>query len=432
MGNRDSQTSLGPLEGVRVTDMTHVLAGPYLTMILAALGAEVIKIERVQERERPYSPHGTLAPRLPDGPDHPYNRSPWFNEVNRGKKSVTLNLATPEGVRLLKELIGISDVVINNFNPRVMENFELTYEDVRKLNPSIIWVGISGFGNSGSKKYRNANATVTESTSGLLYLTGYGEKEPRRPATSLADFNAAFHTACMTLGALWVRRRSGRGQFIDVSMREALSGTLANALMENSRLGRVDSAKGNSHSWMVPHGCYRCQGFDAWVTISIRSDHEWERLCKLMEWPEGVTDERYNNLIGRWRHGEAINERVQEWTGQFSPETVTSLLQRAGIAAAPVHNAVSFMEDPHVKASGLYGYLTHPEEGTRLTARIPIQFSNFDITRISPAPCFAKHNEEVLKDLLGVPKDAFEQLAQHHVITDEPLETGRAKDPSRR
>ncbi len=432
MGNCGDPTPSRPLEGARVIDMTHVLAGPYLAVILAALGAEVVKIERPGDRGLPYNPNGILAPHLPGTPDRPYNRSPWFNEVNRGKKSVTLNLRTPDGMRLLRELIGISDVLIHNFNPRVMEDFRLTYEDVRELNPSMIYVGITGFGSSGSRKYRNANSTVAEATSGLLYLTGYGKGEPRRPATSLADFNAASHAACATLGALWVRRRNGQGQRVDVSMSEALSATLADALMEYSCTGRVASAAGNTHAWMVPHGCYRCQTSDTWVTVAIRSDHEWEQLCRLLDWQEGITDERYNNLIGRWRHSQAIDKRMEEWTTRFPPGEAAARLQKVGIPAAPVNDAASFIEDPHVKARRLYGKFTHPEEGTRPAARLPMQFLDFDIAAMSPAPCFGQHNEEVLEGLLGVSPDAYERLLQEQVITDEPLESGRAKDPSRR
>ena len=409
------------LEGVRVIDLTHFLAGPYAAMILGELGAEVILVEQTTHRAVPYSRFATLVPEENGESDRPYDRCPWFNAVNQCKKSLTLDIAKPKGIGILKKLIAVSDVIVVNFNPRVMENFGLTYDHVREINPSIVYTSISGYGTSGPSKYRNATASTVAASSGLMHLTGYTDGPPYLPGFSHPDFSAAVHAAYATLAALFARRRAGNGQYIEVAMQEVVTASVGEALMDYLANSRIVTRRGNAHSFMVPHGCYRCRGDDSWVTIAVAFDSEWQDLCRAMERTDLLRDQELATVLGRSRRRQEVDRLVQEWTVERTPTEVVQLLRVYGIPCASVSPTQEFLRDPHTEARSLYRERSGSGGEAQLAARIPMLLSKIPWRRDGAAPKYGEHNREVLEESLGLSIFEVNKLIEDRTITFEPF-----------
>jgi benzylsuccinate CoA-transferase BbsF subunit len=400
-----------PLAGVRVADFTWVWAGPFCTEQLAHLGADVI---RVESTERP-----CVTRQLPPFADFQpgWNRSGYFNQYNQGKRSITLNLKDPRGVEVARRLIAKSDIVVENFAADVMERRGLGYEAIRQLRPDIVMVSISGYGRTGPERGFVSYGPATVPLAGFSAVTGYAGFPPMHVGISYGDPTAGLHAAFAALAALFHRRRTGEGQYIDVSLWEASAALLPDAILHYQMTGCDPPRQGNRHPTIAPHGVFRCAGDDRWVSIVAATDDEWKSLCEAMGDPDLARDPRFATPAERKRNEDALDERISGWTRTLSPEEVTRRLQAAGVAAFPSMSNRDLAEDPHLNERGFFVDLPHPEVGPRHHAGIPWRFSRTPCAVRSPAPLLGEHTRSVLEDLLGYSPEEVDALASAGVLS---------------
>jgi crotonobetainyl-CoA:carnitine CoA-transferase CaiB-like acyl-CoA transferase len=400
-----------PLEGVRVADFSWVWAGPFCTMHLAHLGAEVIKIES--------QAHLDLTRRLPLYPpdvEPGVNRCPLFNQWSQGKKSLLLNVTKPEGLAIAKELIRQSDVVVDNFATGVMERLGLGYDDLKKIKPDLIVASISGYGHTGPQRSYMAYGPAIPPLTGLSSLTGYEGGPPQEVGLSYGDPNAGINAAVAICAALAARQRTGQGQYIDVSLWEAVAALMPEGWMDYAMNGTQPPRQGNRDPWVAPHNCFRCAGQDEWVTIACGSDEEWHSLCRVIGSPHLTTDERFRTARDRKANEEALEQLLTDWTEQRDKWEVTRTLQTAGVAAFPSMNSKDIANDPHLNERGFFARLPHPELGVRTYTGIPWLLTHSPNGVRAPAPLLGQHTDQVMHDLLGYSEDAIAKLKEAEVL----------------
>ena len=395
------------LKGVRVIEATQVWAGPWAGSVLADLGAEVIKVESEQKHDsaRFIPPYADNKPGLNRG---------GFNVINRGVKSCSINLAQPRGAQLFKELVKVSDIVLENYSPKVMTAFGLDYAALCKVRPDIIMASLSGFGGTGPDRNYMAYASTVEAVAGLNSSFGQFGGEPVYGAVYEADPIGGLYGALAVLSALCLRQKTGSGQHIDISEVEGLISTLPEVVMDYTMNGRIRPRMGNRDEWMAPHGCYPCKGEDKWVAIAVGTDQEWSRFCEVMGNPDWSRNESFSDQHKRWRHQELLNQHLADWTRNFSPYEIMHKLQSVGIAAGPSFNIEELINDPHIRERGVVVEQCHPDAGRTIVYRSPWASA---LTKDNPpAPCFAEHNKYVFSELLGMSDQDVARLAAEKVI----------------
>lgn len=383
-----------PLAGVRVADFTWVWAGPFATLQLAHLGAEVIRIE-TQQRV-------CVTRRIPpfaDGQPGP-NRSGYYNQYNQGKESISLNLKHPQALEIAKQLVAASDIVAENFAAGVMGKMGLGYEVLKQIKPDVIMIAMSGYGASGPESAYVSYGPAQVPLSGLSSLTGFPGFPPMHVGFSYGDPNGGLHGAFAALAALLHRARTGAGQFIDLSQWETSVALLGEGLLAQGMNGAPLPRQGNRDPWMAPHGLFRCQGDDRWVSIAVANEAEWQRLCAGMGRPELATDPRFATRTTRKQHEDALESAISAWTAALTAEEVTARLQAAGVAAFPALTNKELAADPHLRSRGFFVELSHPEVGTRQHAGMPWVFSDTPCQVRRPAPCLGQDTDEVLHRVL--------------------------------
>ena len=400
-----------PLEGIRVADFTWVWAGPYCTMHLAHLGAEVMKIEshaRVDITRR--------LQMTPKGMKGGLNQSGLFNQWSLGKKSLLLNFTKPEAVALAKELIKKSDVVVDNFATGVMEELGFGYEELKKIKPDIIVAAISGYGHSGPQKDYMGYGPAMAPLSGMSALTGYVDGSPQEIGLSLGDPNAGINAAVAICAALAARKRTGRGQYIDVSLWDAMTAVVGEGWMEYSMNGVELARVGNRDLWMAPHDCYRCVGEDEWVSIACGSEEEWQALCRAIGQPQLATDARFRTARDRKTNEDALDQILTEWTSPRDKWDITRTLQAAGVAAFPSMNSKDLAEDVHLNERGFFAKPPHAEVGERLHSGIPWLLTNAPNGVRSAAPLFGEHTDAIMRDVMGYTDAQIAKLKEEKVL----------------
>ena len=414
-----------PLEGIRVMDLTQVFAGPTCTRILADLGAEVIRMEAPTRMDITRN----LIHVDNDGQDLPWERTLYFAIRNAGKKEIVVDLNQPRGRELLRGVIAQCDVVAESFTPRVMRAFELDYEHLRQIKSDIIMISLSGYGQDGPYMDWSAYGMGLEPASGVSQLTGYRGGDPIRSGLSFTDPYSGFLGAGAVLAALHYRRRTGKGQYIDLSEQEAAIPLLGSALMDFAMNGRLPDRIGDRSPWAAPQGCYRCKGDafgdlsagDDWLVISIESDEEWAAFCKATGHSEWAEDDRFATVLGRHEHHDELDRLIESWTQGQDHYEAFHLLQRAGVMAAPVLNGKEAMLDPHFKERGQFDAVDHPNQGKRLVQRhLAAKFTDFEASAQGPAPTLGQHNQEVLGGLLGLSDKELAELEEQGVIATNP------------
>jgi crotonobetainyl-CoA:carnitine CoA-transferase CaiB-like acyl-CoA transferase len=396
------------LKGVRIADFGWVLAGPYGSMLLSYLGAEVIKVET---RKRPDEQR--IVHRGGDASD--LESSTNFLECNLGKLSVTLNLSTEKGSELARKLVSKCDVVMENMRPGVMDKNGVGYKDLVKVKPDIIMLSASGYGATGPYRSYTAYAPCFSSFGGLAYLTGYADDVPNT-MTSACDTRAGTVGAFAILMALNIRRRTGQGQYIDLSSPESLAMMVGDQLMDYTMNGRSPSRTGNHDGVMAPHNCYRCKGDDKWISIAVGTEQEWAALCKAMGNPEWTRDAAFADESNRWKNQERLDQLLQEWTQQYESYELMNLLQGVGVAAMPSVNASELFSDPHNLARENVVEVQHPVIGSKMVISPPFKMSETPARIQRTAPLLGEHNDYVLGDLLGLSQDEIAQLKEEKVV----------------
>ena len=419
-----------PLEGIRVLDSTYVFALPYAGGLLADMGAEVIKVEGPGRpdvtRTGGYS--GVFADN--DLGEDWWNRPSTYNLIHRGKQSVTLDMTDERGRELFRELVKISDVVMENFTPRVMRNWGLDYPNLRRLKPDVILVSNTGYGHGGGP-YSGypAQATTQEATHGHCWITGYrpaadgSDGGPAKAGASFVDFLSTW-TALFAIGAaLRYRNRTGLGQWVDIGMYQAGVMFLSEYVLDAVANGREGGRIGNRHPWRAPQGCYPAAGQDQWITLSVGDDAQWRALCQVMGQPELAHDSRFATLLSRRENHDALDDAIAAWTSGRDRYAAMHALQQAGIPAGPVLTGRDVHFDPHFQSRNFLERAQYPPErkiGQRMFIGRPYKFSKSPLRIQGPSPAFGQHNEPALKELLGLPEAQYRQLVEDVVIATTP------------
>ena len=407
---QEQPKNTGPLAGHRVLDFGWVLAGAIPGMVLADMGAEVIKVETRQRLD--YMRQG----RPIIGTERDPEQHPMFHNVNRGKLSVTLNTNHEEAVELARRLVTHCDVVLENFSPGVMDRLGLGYEDLKAIKEDIIMVSISSHGQTGPLRDLRAYAPSIGAMAGLDSTLGYEGERPLGLKHAYADISGALHAVFATVAALHQRRRTGRGQYVDLSMLRATVATMGAGLMEHEATGRVLGPKGNYDPTMAPYGNYPCQGEDRWVSIAVANDEEWRGLIAAMGSPDWSTEERFASRYQRQRHRRELDGQLSEWTAQRDAWEITELLQSHGVAAIPVMDAEERLYDRHNQERGLYHEIEHPSLGVEPIFNLMWNLERNPPSIRSHAPLLGQHNEQVLCGMLGLNQDELADLEERRIV----------------
>ena len=420
-----------PLEGVRIVDFTWVRAGPWGTRWLASLGAEVIKIEWPQPGLTHYRSRRADAYLAP-GTEPNLNNNPYFSETHAGKLSVTVNMRTPTGLELVKKLIGIADVVVENFSAGVMDSWGLGYDVMRAQKPDIIYVSMAGLGHVGRNRDYKTDGPIVQPLSGLTQLAGLPDRPPARWLWAYMDDTGGMYAVICALAALHYRDRSGLGQYVDLAQVAAAMTLTGNAWLDYTVNGRpwrrADFPTGNRSYWpgtpvtcsysgptAAPHNAYRtAAGADgdtnAWCAIACFSDSEWCRFVDVMGSPTWALDPRFQTLQSRLANQDDLDSGIEAWTRQCDKYDVMRLCQSAGVHAMPVQDARDRVEsDPQLSARGALQEVAHPAIGPYRYQTLPFTGSDMDLTLHRAGPLAGEHNVKVLCGLLGLSPQALRQ-----------------------
>ena len=396
------------LEGYRVVDFGWVAAGPILGSMLANMGAEVIKVESRTRLD---------SMRLsPDNLDKNPEKDPWFHSIHRNKMSITVDMAKPKGVELLKNLVKKSDIVIENFSPKVMPKFGLEYESLRKVNPKIIMVSLPATGREGPLSDVITYGMSLQGLCGLDGIVGYEGERVLGMQQAYCDWLSAIIGAYGVVAALYYRNKSGKGQFIEVAQMEAAISVMNEPVMDYSMNGRIMGTQGNYSPFMAPHGNYPCQGDDKWVAIAVKTEEEWRSLCKVMGHPPWTEDEKFADRKKRVENRKELDAHISEWTKNYTHYEVMEMLQKVGVAATPCLDMEERFMDPHLQARDVYVPLEHPVTGMEYVTNVPWKMSETPGGIYRPAPQLGQHNDYVFKELLGMSESEIEQLENEKVL----------------
>lgn len=394
-----------PLEGLRVLDFTHVWAGPYCTRILGDLGAEVIKVESISRGD---GGRGRGVAR--------------FHAYSRNKLGLTLDLRTDEGRKHIRKLIGMSDVVVENFSVGVMKRLGIDYDECQKIRTDIVYIALPAFGRTGPEARFVGMGATQEAMSGLLSVSGYPGGASSPTGVKYGDPNGGVFGAVAALSALWHRRRTGEGQLIDLSQREANIFTLPDPIFEYSMNGRTAKGHGNRHPRYAPRGCYRSESDDMWVAIDVETDDQFKALCEIMKTPELAKDPRFAQASLRKGNEDALDELIENWTKQRTSYQAMHLLQDAGIPAGAVLTNQQVIEDSHFAARGFFEEVDHEDIGVHTHLSAPWKFSETPVRVRLFAPGLGQHNQHILGEMLGVTQSEIESMERKNVIGTKPLD----------
>ena len=398
----------GALAGIRIIDLTHVLAGPTATMILADLGAEVIHVEPpTGDDAREYGPFLKKVDK---------NHSGYFISLNRNKKSLVLNLKSPKGAGILRELLKVSDVLVENYRPSTMRSLGFDWPDIQKINPRLIYASISGFGHQALPEYAQLPSydVITQAYSGLMSLTGPEKGPPCRVGSSIGDIVAGHQAAIGILAALYYRTQTGRGQWFDGSMVDGLFSTLENAVIRYTSGGEIPRALGTAHPTITPFQAFRAR--DSWIVVAIGNDKLWARFCQTLGREDLVDDARFRTNPLRTKNRESLAEILGEEMVKKTSQEWMSILEKDGIPCSPVNDIQQICEDPQIQFRNMLVEVEQKEVGKVKIAGSPIRLSETPGEVHSGAPLLGEHTEDVLTSLLNLSTDEILSLREEGVI----------------
>ena len=387
-----------PLEGIRIADFTQVVQGPYATMLMGQMGAEVIKVETESRT--------AMDQRMAGG----------FTNLNGSKKSITINLKDPRGADVAKRLVKVSHVAMENFGTGVMERFGLGYDELSKVNPDIIMLSSQALGRTGPLKDAIGYFAEASNFAGFSHLTGYREGRPGMVGAIWADHLTGMHMVFAILSAVRHQRRTGEGQYIQMSMAETVISAIPEAILDYSVNGRDQGRQENLDVAMAPHNVYRCQGFDKWVAIAVANEQEWLALCQTTGHPEWAEDPRFSDSLSRWHNQEELDKLITEWTLQRTDYEAMHTLQQAGIAAGPVLDGAGLSDDPHLNERGSFVPVGELEDKPFSQIAHPWRMSGSPTPYYAVAPALGEHNRHVLEDVLGMSREEIDQLTEENVL----------------
>ena len=385
-----------PLDGVRVVDLSWIIAGPTATRFMAAMGAEVIKVG---------------SARRPD----PSTRGPAFQAYNQSKLYCALNISSPEGLELVKQLIAVSDVVIENFAVGVIDRLGLSYEAASAARPDIIMVSSSGTGHLGPHKDYVAYGSLLQHYTGWNSISGNPQSEPV-PGGLWADPWVGMELAMVTAAALNNRALTGQGQYIDFSMAEALTAGIPGAILDYQMNHRVPEPMGNRDARYAPHGVYHCVGADRWVAIAVTNDEQWQSLCGVIQRPDLAADPRFADADGRRMYQDELDAAITQWTILFDDHEATRRLQEAGVPSGPSLDMCRVFNEPQLREVGYISQIRTRDGELRELPGLPWRFEGGEEPIFTEAPVLGQDNEYVYQELLGLSGREVARLVEEEVI----------------
>jgi len=389
------------LDGIRVLDVTQVMAGPFASMILCDMGADVIKVE---------SPSGDSSRRMAGSVG---NDSPAFNAVNRGKRGLGLDLKTARGSEILRRLVSSTDIFIENYRPGVMKKLGLDYATLKPGNPGLIYASISGYGQTGPLANRGGFDLVAQGVSGLMSVTGESKRPPVKVGIPVTDLGAGLFAVCGILGALHHRDKTGEGQFVDSALVDAgVALSVWEATQYFSR-GEIPQALGSAHRMSAPYQAIRCA--DGYITLGAANDRLFERLADLLEHPEWKRDERFVTDSQRVQNREVLAAEIEEVTLEKTRSYWLEQLVGQDIPCGPINNYGEVMNEPQVRAREMVVETTHPTMGSMSTLGSPIKLSETPLTPGRPAPMLGQHTDVILAEC-GYKSDEIDRLRKDGVV----------------
>lgn len=391
------------LENIRVLDLTRVLAGPYATMILGDLGADIIKIEMpgTGDDSRAFGPYVN-------------NESAYFMSLNRNKRSITLNLKSEKGKEVFIEMVKKADVLVENFRPGTMEKLGLGYDYLSTINPRLIYAASSGYGHTGPYSKRAAYDAVVQAMGGIMSITGQKDGKFTRVGTSIADINSGLFTAIGILAALNSRHVTGKGQKVDVAMLDALVAILENAIARYVVTGEVPKPGGNRHPSIVPFEPFETS--DGEVVVAVGNDTLWAKFCQVIGREELINDERFKTNPLRNKNYDELRPLIAESMKKKTTAEWLKLLDEAGVPNGPINTIDKVLEDPQIKARDMIVEIEHPVAGKLKVPGVPIKLSATPGSIRTPAPVLGQHTEEILKELLGYDDEKIQSLREANAI----------------
>jgi crotonobetainyl-CoA:carnitine CoA-transferase CaiB-like acyl-CoA transferase len=374
------------LAGLKLLDVSRVLTGPYCTMVMADLGADVIKVE-VPDRGDDSRQFGPFA----------HGESGYYMTLNRNKRSLTLDLRRPEGQAVLKDLALWADVLVENFAAGTMAKWGLGHDDLAALNPGLVYVSITGFGQYGPYADRFAFDAIAQATGGLMSITGQKGGPPTRVGTALGDINAGNFASIGILAALYQRERTGRGQHVDISMQDCIAAILENAVVRYTIGGVVAGRLGSAHANVGPYDVFPAS--DGYVFIACANEATWRRLCKAMGREDLLADPRFAANQQRVENLETLTALISSWSGGHSADNLLAILRENDVPGAPVFTVDQVVNDPHIRARNMMVTVGHPVAGPVTIPGNPVKMSACDDTIERPAPLLGQHTDEILAAL---------------------------------
>jgi formyl-CoA transferase len=395
---------LGAMEGFTVLDLTRVLAGPFSTMMLADMGANVIKIEQAgkgaDERQNPPFQNGESA---------------YYMNLNRNKKGITLNLKSAQGKEIFKELVKQADVVVENYRPGVMAKLGLDYDVLKEINPRIVYAAVSGFGQSGPYSQRPGYDIISQAMSGLMSTTGWPGGQPTRSGTAMGDVLGGLSLTIGILAALHSRNVTNEGQMVDVALVDSVVDSLEIINMIYFVEGRLPQRIGNRYEAVYPYDSFQAQ--DDMVVIAGGNDKLWKLICQVMGRNDLTEHPDYQFNRDRVKNHESVKKIVEEWTMTKTVDQVVAEMLAAGVPAAPIYNVAQVSQDPHIAGfREMFVEIDHPKAGRVKLTGSHIKLSKTKASVRTPAPGLGEHNEEVLGSMLGLDKKQIDILQQQGII----------------
>ena len=408
-----------PLSRYRVVDFGTAWAGPMAAQLLADLGAEVIKVESHARMDGLRLGRPIVGDDIAGGDRGLWPElQPVFHGINRNKLSVTLNLKTEKGLGLVRELLGRSDIALNNYSPSVLDRLGLGYREMREICPDIILVSMPALGEVGPLRDVLAYAPIIQALSGLMSLVGYSGDEPlvgelQAPWSNVV---AAIHAALAAVAALRHRNLTGQGQFIEVAQLEATTSMLGEAFLDYQMTGVIPGPKGNNDGVHAPHNNYPCSEPDRWVAIAVSSDEQWESFCAALGDAGWTRDERFQDMKGRLEHVTELDALISAWTRHHTAQDIVDVLQAHGVAAMQVMNVEDQFLDPHLQERQAYLEIEHPHVGIEWLYGMPWLLGETPGGIRAPAPLMGQHNRYVFQELLGISPEETARLEEKQTI----------------
>lgn len=404
-GNTENTVYTGALSNLTVLDLTRVLSGPFCTMMMADMGARIIKIETpgTGDDTRAFAPMRNDA-------------SVYFANLNRNKRSMTLNLKNPEGKRIFLEMVKKADVVVENFRPGVMKKLGLDYETLREINDQIVFASVSGFGQYGPYSQRPGYDILSQAMGGMMSINGQAGDPPTRVGAAMGDILSGMAVCIGILSAVNARNVIGHGQQVDVSLVDTVAFSIFAEVLRYFETGKVPERMGNRYAALAPYEAFAASDGD--FIIACGNQKLYETLCnKILKKPELITDERFCTTPIRAAHYKEIRPYVEEWSRTVTVEEGVNALLAVGIPAGPINDAASLTKDPHIAgAREMYMPHSHPVVGDMTIIGNPIKMYDTKPTVRMPAPLLGQHTEELLKEVLGLDDAEIRALAENGAV----------------